>query len=164
MRWPGFTDDNTLLLPVRDAPSRPLSLDGVAFEPKHERHVTLVGRALGARLAESIAQGRLAEADLEHAFEALDWSYDETGGYVWLAKDKDDGVRAESVVELVSMPAMTAFHFAIGRRLGAPLAPPPPHVTRWVRGDREGIGVPDEETLAALTVRLVAAEELAHAR
>lgn len=163
MRWPGFTAERTLLVPVRDAPSRPLVLDGVAFEPKRERHVTVVGRALGARLGEAIAAGRFAEADLAHAFEALDWTHDDTDAYVWLAKDKD-GVRAESIVELVAMPAMTAFHFALGRKLGEALAPPPPHVTRWVRGDPEGIGVPDEATLAALTVRLVAAEELAHSR
>lgn len=166
LRWPGFTPERTLVLPVaRDARARDhaVVLDEARFEPKAELHVTVVGRTLGARIAQALADGTLQEAALASAFEALDWSWSDTGAYVWLRKDKPEG-RAESVVELIEMPAMAAFHFALGRKLGERLPVPPAHVTRWVRGNPEGIGVPDEDTLRALTVRLVAREELGAAR
>lgn len=165
MRWPGLGPGGTLVLPLREADARVVRaahvvLDGVRFEAKPELHVTLVGRALGARLAMSIAAGRFTEADVAQRFEALDWTHAPTDAWVWLRKAKDDGVVAESVIELIDMPAMPVFHFALARLLGDVLAPPPPHVTHFVRGDPEGIGVPDEATLRAATVRLVARDEL----
>ncbi len=164
MRWPGFADAGTLVLPLPRAqrPSRALVLDGVAFEPKREHHVTVLGRTLGARVRDAIAQRSVAERELADAFEALDWSWADTDAYVWLRRNKPEG-RAESIVELIDMPAMAAFHYALGRRLGERLPAPPAHVTRFVHGDPEGIGVPDEATLRALTVRLVAKDEVAHA-
>ena len=164
MRWPGFTAAGTLVIPVERAAAHDtahrLVLDGVDFAPKAERHVTVVGRSLGARLSGALAERRLEERELAARFEALDWSYEDTGAYVWLRKDKPEGT-AQSIVELIDMPAMAAFHFALGRLAGERLPVPPAHITRWVRGDAEGIGVPDDETLRALTVRLVAREELA---
>ena len=150
------------MLPVaRDAGTtvHAVLLDDARFEPKAELHVTVIGRTLGARITRALADDTLREAELASAFEALDWSWSDTGAYVWLRKDKPAG-RVESVIELIEMPAMAAFHFALGRKLGERLPVPPAHVTRWVRGDAEGIGVPDEDALRALTVRLVAREEL----
>src|SRR5688572_31883484 len=117
MHWPGLGPDGTLVLPLSDAVARvvhapSVTLDGVRFEAKPELHVTLVGRALGARLAMSIAAGRFTEADLAQRFDALDWSYAPTDAWVWLRKTKEDGVVAESVIELIDMPAMAVFHFA----------------------------------------------------
>ncbi|HVF35004.1 MAG TPA: hypothetical protein VND91_06740, partial [Candidatus Saccharimonadia bacterium] len=163
MRWPGFRPDGTLVLPIDDRsgawPARPLKLDETRFAPKRELHVTIVGRALGARVAEALSRESLAERELADAFEALDWSHDDTDAFVWLRKVKPEGV-ADSIIELVDLPALAAFHFALGRRLGDRLAVPPAHLTRWVRGDPEGIGVPDDAALHELTVRLVAREEL----
>lgn len=163
MRWPGFTPEGNLVVPVAERepplPARALVLDGTRFEPQQALHVTVVGRALGARVAGAIARGDFDERALADAFEALDWSHDDTDAWIWLRKSKPGGV-ADSLVELVDLPALAAFHFALGRRLGARLPVPPAHVTRWVRGDPEGIGVPDEAALRELTVRLVAREEL----
>jgi hypothetical protein len=43
---------------------------------------------------------------------------------------------------------MARFHGWLGQALGRALPVPPPHVTLYVRGDAEGIGVPDEASLA----------------
>ena len=47
---------------------------------------------------------------------------------------------------------MARFHARLGGLLGESLPVPPPHVTLYVRGDAEGIGVPDDATLAACRV------------
>ena len=164
MDWPGLGPGGTLVLPLPEAEARVVraahvTLDGVRFDAKPELHVTLVGRGLGARLAMSIAARRFTAEDVAQRFDALDWSYAPTDAWVWLRKPKDDVV-AESLIELIDMPAMPVFHFALARLLGDVLASPPPHVTHFVRGDPEGIGVPDEATLRAATVRLVARDEL----
>lgn len=163
MHWPGFTRDGTVVLSIDNAAGalalRPLQLDETSFLPKRELHVTIVGRTLGARIAAALARATFAERALADAFEALDWSHDDTDAFVWLRKVKPGGT-AESIIELLDLPALAAFHFAVGRRLGEKLSVPPAHVTRWIRGDPDGIGVPDEATLRELTVRLVAREEL----
>jgi hypothetical protein len=42
---------------------------------------------------------------------------------------------------------MARFHAALGALLGRALPVPPPHVTLYVHGDAEGIGVPDAASL-----------------
>jgi hypothetical protein len=166
--FPGFGPDGTLVLPLPRAVWRPpaaaVILDGCAFEPKRELHVTLVGTALGARLAAAFADGVLAIADVARDFDALDWGFARSGAYRLLAKDKRRGPgaprHARSIVELVRLPAMTRFHRRLAARLGVATVVPPPHVTLWVHGDPAGIGVPSEAELERLTVRTVDRAEL----
>ena len=50
---------------------------------------------------------------------------------------------------------MHAFRGELARQLGSTFAAPVPHVTHYVRGDPNGIGVPDVRALASLRVREV---------
>jgi len=146
--WPGWGAAGTLVIGIdpRDwaPPLHPLERDGRAFAPKHELHVTVVGKALGAQARAAIAAGDLDEAALRRAFTAQRWRLRRSGRRVHLRKD--DAV--ESIIEPVALPAMARFHAWLGRALGRALPVPPPHVTLYVRGDAEGIGVPDAATLA----------------
>ena len=155
--WPGWAATDTLLLPVDAAawppPAVAIEHAGVAFAPKHELHVTVVGKALGARLRHAIATGRVDEASVRTAFESQRWRARRSGWRVHLRKPGEDGAASrESIVEVLAMPAMARFHAALARLLDQPAKVPPPHVTLYVRGDSEGIGVPDAETLARLRV------------
>jgi hypothetical protein len=155
--WPGWAAADTLLLPVDPAawspPAMPIEHAGLAFAPKHELHVTVVGKALGARLRHAITTGHLDEADVRAAFETQPWRARRSGWRVHLRKPGEDGAAPkESIVELLAMPAMARFHSALARLLDQAAQVPPPHVTLYVRGDSEGIGVPDAETLARLRV------------
>jgi hypothetical protein len=146
--WPGWSPAGTLALAVDPArwapPAAALVIDAVAFAPKRELHVTLVGRALGAEVLAAIDAGRIAAPSLRAAFAAQRWRLRRSGHRLRLRKAP--GI--ESVIEPVAMPAMARLHAWLGRALGRALPVPPPHVTLYVRGDPEGIGVPDQATLA----------------
>jgi len=86
-------------------------------------------------------------------FEAQDWSFRRSGEYLLLRKREPARGRSRtvhSVIERLEMPAMAGFHRALGERLGLELPVPPPHVTLYVAGTGQGIGVPDEAAFRAL--------------
>jgi hypothetical protein len=123
-------------------PAAPLAVAGRVLAPKHELHVTVIGKALGLRL-----QAAVAEDAVRAAFCAQRWRLRRSGWRLRLRREAQ-----EAVIEPVALPAMARFHARLGRLLGEPLPVPPPHVTLFVCGDAEGIGVPDAATLAALRV------------
>lgn len=150
--WPGWSSEHTLVLPLDETPpAKPLQLDGRAFAPKDELHVTLVGRALGAELQRAL--GPRLEAATRPAFEALDWSYARTGEQRLVEKPRtaDDGARGTvaSVVELVELPALAFYYRWLGELLGRELAVPPAHVTLYTHGKAAGIGIPTRRALRA---------------
>lgn len=162
--WPGWTAERTLILPLDEPPpARPIRLDGVLLQPKHELHLTLLGRTLGERLHAAFDPGYLTSA-LRARFEALDWTIRREGVFLLLRKPalRDDGERGavHSVIERVQAPALAAFHRTVERLLGRTLPRPPPHITLYTEGRRKGIGVPAESALRAFTVRQVAREEI----
>jgi hypothetical protein len=149
--WPGWSPRGTLALAVDPArwppPAAALVIDDAVFAAKRELHVTLVGRALGAEVLAAIAEGRIAAPALRAAFAGQRWRLRRSGLRVRLRKPPP-ARDIESVIEPVAMPAMARFHGWLGQALGRALPVPPPHVTLYVRGDAEGIGVPDEASLA----------------
>lgn len=160
---PEWAEEGTLLLripPTRWPPPRaPLVLDGIAFRPKDELHVTLVGRALAAELQAAQA----GDARLRAAVERLRAGFDGSLARQrqWLRLEKvEDGRTVGSLIERLELPAMAGLHRALGDLLGRALPVPPPHVTLYTAGDERGIGVPDEAALARWSVRAVAACEL----
>ena len=155
VHWPGWTKQDTLLLPVPPEawppPAAPVTIDGITLQPKRELHITLVGRRLGRELRAAADAGRIRADAVRKAFEARDWSWTATGGRTLLeapAKRKGDPMR-HALVEHLDLPAMAAFHGDLADLLGRSLPVPPPHVTLYVAGSRQGIGLPDRETLAA---------------
>jgi hypothetical protein len=143
-----------VLLPVDPAawppPKIELQVDACAFAPKDELHVTVVGKTLGAALQVAIAAGRFGEGAVQRAFESQRWRLRRSGWRIRLRKPaaQDGDAAKESIIEPVALPAMARFHAALGDLLGVELPVPPPHVTLYVRGDAEGIGVADAATLA----------------
>jgi hypothetical protein len=153
--WPGWTDIGTVIVPIDPAawppPARHTTHLGRTYVPKHELHVTVIGRALGAALQAAIASGRVRDSQLADAFApAGPWRLRRSGWRIALRKAAPDQSVVESVIEPVALPAMARFHRRLGTVLGRELPVPPPHVTLHVAGDADGIGVPDEATLARL--------------
>lgn len=152
-RWPGWTKQRTLLLPVPPdrwpLPDGPLSLDGLVLRPKRELHITLVGTALGRELKGAEDDGRIGKRAVREAFDAQDWSWSRTGRRILLQAPpkRRGGPARHALIEHVELPAMARFHAALGDLLGRELPVPPPHVTLYVAGTDRGIGLPDPETL-----------------
>ncbi|AXK73289.1 hypothetical protein DWG18_14045 [Lysobacter sp. TY2-98] len=150
--WPGWSNDNTLLLPLADAPpTKGFDFDGRHFDAKKELHVTLVGRALGAELRRAF--GERLDVATRPAFEALDWSCERTGQHrlIERADTGGDGERGTvaSVIELVHLPALDWYYRWLGDLVGRQLAVPPAHVTLYTHGKTRGIGIPTARSLRA---------------
>lgn len=146
--WPGWTAENTLILPLDEAPpSHVIDIDGRRFEPKQELHLTLVGRRLGAELRATL--GERLEAATRPAFEALDWSCTRLGDGALVQRLRGDDAPA-TVIEFVDLPAMAHFHRWLGELLGRQLPVPPPHVTLYTHGATRGIGIPTPRALKAM--------------
>lgn len=147
--WPGWSDDNTLVLPVDAAPpTAPLLLDGREFAPKRELHLTLVGRRLGAELRHVL--GDRLDAATRPAFEALDWSFDRSGeGLLIERPDRSGDAATATVVEPVSLPALDFYYRWLGGLLGRELPVPPAHVTLYTLDGARGIGIPTVRSLRA---------------
>lgn len=167
MQWPGFRDDGALILPLDGAMFHPpgaplrLRLDGHVLERKHELHMTVLGREQGRQVAQ-----RLSGESLRALFETFDWKPRRTGRHALLHKDKCEPggpLSAWSVVEHLQEPAFSAFRDGLARATGLPLDCGVPHVTLYVAGDPQGIGIPDLAAYFACFVREVAATELAGA-
>ena len=141
------------------APSRDVRVEGIEFAPKGELHVTIVGRALGAKAREAMAADAVLAAAIDATIATLDWSWTRNRAW-WLLRKREGATEKASIVGTVALPAMQRFHARLGQLLGRTLPVPPPHVTLYVAGDREGIGVPDEAAWRRYVVRAVADDEL----
>jgi hypothetical protein len=153
--WPGLGADGSVVIPIDPSawppPRQGVEHAGLCFDPKSELHVTVVGRALGATLRAAIAAGRFDEGALRAAFATGRWRVRRSGRWLHLHRDASaDMAAADTLVEPVAVPAMARFHARLATLLGGPLPVPPPHVTLFIAGATEGIGVPDAATLASL--------------
>ena len=150
---------DSLVLPIAPdcwpPPRAGVEIDGIAFEPKPELHITLIGNRLGRELRRTFAAPWLAAA-VGTALDVGDWRFTR-GHRCWLLRKpfiEDGRLRvAHSIIERVELPAMASFHHELGRLLGRQLPVPPPHVTLYVAGRAEGIGVSSGARLRAFTLR-----------
>lgn len=157
--WPGVWPGRALVLPLlAEGMAAPFGdacgIDGVRLKRKSEFHVTVLDQAMCRYAAEGIGEARLRAL-----YESLSWSPRRTGRYALLHKTKpaDSGtLDCWSIIEYLDLPAMHAFRGELARLLGPAFADPVPHVTHYVRGDPNGIGVPDTRALGAVWVRDVA--------
>ena len=160
---PQWSDADTLLLAIAPQawppPSRGVRVDGTDFAPKRELHVTIVGRALGAQARAAMAREAALAAAIAAALASLDWSWTRRREW-WLLRKCGGGAHKASIVEAVALPAMRPFHARLGELLDRRLPVPPPHVTLYVAGDAEGIGVPDAGAWRRHVARAVTAREL----
>jgi hypothetical protein len=147
--WPGFSARGSLLLPlpVEAFETLPPSVDvdGLALERKSEFHVTLLDRALGARV-------QVAATRLPALFSGLDWRWRATGER-WLLQEAQPQGCGYSVVALLEMPAFADFRRGVGALLGEALPPAPAHVTLFVAGDPIGIGLASDAEFERLRLR-----------
>jgi hypothetical protein len=161
---PEFAATGALLLALDPATMQPPSaprvrLGGHWLRRKDEFHVTVLTRALGPQL-----RALLDEPALQMTLASLDWRIERLHAYDLLNKLKpsaNGAVACYSVIEHVRLPGMAGLYEAIAERIPDFPPCPPPHVTHYVVGDANGIGVPDSASLQAFRVRAVQEDELA---
>lgn len=153
--WPGFRAGHAFVLPLQAGRMATpfdecFEADGVRLQRKAEFHVTVLSRDM-SRLAAG-----LGEDGLRASYESLSWTPRRTGRYALLHKAKPaetGAIECWSLIEHLHLPAMLDFRAGLARILGPAFAEPVPHVTHFVHGDPNGIGVPDVRALAMLQVR-----------
>ena len=152
---------DSLVLPIAPdswaPPRHSVEIDGVAFTPKPELHITVIGNRLGRELREAFAAPWLRAA-VSAAFDRQDWRFTRNRRHWLLRKPFVEDRRrrvAHSIIERIELPAMAPFHRDLGRLLGRQLPAPPPHVTLYVAGRTQGIGVSSAARLRAFAVREV---------
>jgi len=163
--WPGFNDNDTLLIDMTNEPfhlpKASFYLNGQRFVRKDELHVTLLGSKLGRLLQDRQAKDPGTEKAIKAIFEAIDWSYAQTGPCHQLSRQKG-AVRQGSIIMLVDMPGMKVFYDALMKKgfieKDTPL--PPAHVTLYTYKNPHGIGVASKDVLDALSVRSLSIDEL----
>jgi hypothetical protein len=153
--WPGFTARGSLLLPLPAAAELAkaplLELGELSLARKSEFHVTLLDRALGARVHAPKPGGAPAQ-NLAALFAGLDWGW-RLGSGRWLLLEARPGGINHSVVQLLEMPALAAFRAGVGELLGERLPEAPAHVTLYVAGDPIGIGIASTADFERLRLR-----------
>jgi hypothetical protein len=138
----------------------PERLDGVLGLPwalKDEHHVTA---ADAPHLAERVG------APLDHVARELAQAVEGRRAGPVRVRDELRLVRdgeERTIIMMVSVDGFAALYEELSGRLGAPLAPPPAHVTLYTRPGGGGIGVHDEQMLRDRT-RVLTAREAAEVR
>lgn len=160
LKWPGFNEKDSVVIELAREDfclaKTKVVLHGEIFTPKEELHVTLIGSELGVILQEKIKHNKSISQLLEKTFEAIDWSFKQTGPIHFLARSKE-GVVEKSIILLIEMHGVTDFYAQL-KTLGLidPATPvPPPHVTLYTQNCALGIGVPGNEALKRLTMKTV---------
>jgi hypothetical protein len=157
-KWPGFNAKGTVIIDLAPASfclaDDAIVIDGEYFEPKDELHVTVIGTELGLILQEKINSDRTVDRLLTKTFEAIDWSFTQTGPVHLLSRVKD-AVVEQSIIMLLEMRGVKEFYAQL-KTLGlidANTPIPPAHVTLYTRNCPYGIGVPSEQVLKLLSVK-----------
>lgn len=158
IRWPGFSRAGTLLVPLHpDWVAVPFGdvfeTDGLRLVRKNEFHVTVLNRAMTATALSAWGEARIRDLYL-----AANWAPRRTGRYALLHERKDaqpHPLECWSLIEHLDLPAMLHFRTELASELGPAFADPVPHVTHFVLGDPNGIGLPDRAALEARLVREV---------
>ena len=171
--WPGFNDQRTVILPFDRRclviPVNPIVLDGEPFEPKAEFHVTLIGKRVAGPLLERMAHDAAVEALLEQAFQAIDWSCEQTGPVHLLSRTRqrpDSSGRMsasieKSIVLRLKMPGMAEFYGVLKSQevIDSSAPVPPPHITLYTCNYPRGIGVSSVEVLDELSGKILSVNE-----
>ena len=161
--WPGFNEMGSLIISLAwgEVPLTETSvyIDGDRFEPKHELHVTVIGKKAGREVQARLSRAAQNEAALRKDFENIDWRF--IPGVTLHVLSRTTWEPRESTIVLpVEMPGMAVFYECL-KSLGLVTDDaPPPHITLYHRNCPGGIGVPDEKTMGDLTVQTVPVQAL----
>jgi hypothetical protein len=154
--WPGFNDMDSLIIPLAwsEVPlaETPVYIDGERFEPKHELHVTVIGKKAGREMQARLSRAAQNEAVLRKDFENIDWSFT-PGATLHVLSQATRKSRDSTILLPLNMPGMVMFYECLKSRGLVTGEAPPPHITLYHRNCPGGIGVPDRKILADLTVR-----------
>jgi len=161
--WQGINAKGTVLINLAyetfHLTKGPLTIDSIAYTPKDELHVTLVGEDVGAILQNKIKQVPKTSELLEHVFDDIDWSFKRSGPMHVLSRQNKNTVQ-KSIIMLIDMPGVAGFYqqLKLLELIPDDTAIPPAHVTLYTHNCPLGIGVPSDNILDSLSEKYFSVE------
>ena len=120
-----------------------LHVEGRELRLKEELHLTVMNRALSARL-KAHPRASVLQATVRAFMDAVGGSLCErltdTAWVLWEGE-------ALTVAAPLELPEMLSLYLRLSE-MGLPVAPPAPHITLYMAGTAKGIGVQDEVALS----------------
>ena len=166
LNWPGFNERGAVIIELSAEyfclAKNTIVVHDDVFTPKEELHITLIGRKLGWIIEEKIKQNQKINKLLKKIFEAIDWSFKQTGPIHILSRSK--GAKLEmSIIMLIEMHGVTQFYQQLKASglIDAKTPVPPAHVTMYTHNCPSGIGLPSDETLNRLSKKTLSLNTLA---
>jgi hypothetical protein len=124
---------------------RTLEAEGATWAVKDEFHVTAAHTPwLADRAGVSLER---AWQEVEAAVEGRRAGPVRVGDELRVVREGDE----RTLIVMVRVDGLSALYEELSGRLGAPLPPPPTHITLYTRPGGKGIGVHDESDLRTLT-------------
>jgi len=163
--WPGFNEKSCLLIELLPESfclaKENINVFGEHFTPKDELHVTLIGSKTGSIILGRVKQDQTINQLLENMFGDIDWSFKQTGPVHILSRSKGSVVE-KSIIMLLEMHGVTAFYEQLRSHglIDSNTPVPPPHVTLYTHNCPLGIGVPDNKSLKALSIKTLSVKTL----
>lgn len=122
-----------------------LSAGGLSWVVKDEFHVTAAHTpSLAARAGVSV---EFAWSELAGALEGRRVGPVRVGDELRLVREGEE----RTLIVMVGVDGLPALYEELSGRLGAPLPPPPAHITPYTRPGGKAIGIHDESDLRSLT-------------
>jgi hypothetical protein len=130
------------------------SLFGKLLTLKTEFHITIVGSQLARKLLVRLGSTEY-QARLTQIASSIDWDWTFHSEFYHLVKPKtvtlSDGsieiLDAQSIIQMATVAGIEDFYAQISIVMGERLVPPPTHVTLYVYGDLQGIGISSQDDM-----------------
>jgi hypothetical protein len=127
---------------------------GTLLTLKTEFHITIIGSQLGRKLLARLGKVEY-QARLTQIAKTIDWDWTFQSEFYHLVKPKTvtlpDGsteiLEAQSIIQMATVAGINDFYAEISILVAERLIPPPTHVTLYVYGDVQGIGITSQDDM-----------------
>jgi hypothetical protein len=150
-------ETGVMILPIPDwstilAPFQ--THQGTLLTLKTEFHITIIGSELARKLLVRLGTVEY-QASLTQIAKTIDWDWTFQSEFYHLVKPKivtlPDGsteiCEAQSIIQMATVAGINDFYAEISMLVDERLVPPPTHVTLYVYGDIQGIGIASQDDM-----------------
>ncbi len=116
-----------------------------SYQPKKELHITILSEGAAEHVLGTMDWMPDRIARIRELVRETDWSYRKFQRFYHVRDEQGN----QSIIQLVEVPGLGRFFEDLNRITHGQLEQPPTHVTLYVHGDPDGIGLPDSQTFDA---------------
>lgn len=137
----------------------PVHFQGRTLYPKKELHITVASDEAASNLQKYIKRAPDNEDRIRDIVDQTDWVFQKRNEYYYV--EQEPGV--ETIIQMVMLPSLKEFFRDLSAVVGKGFVLPPTHVTLYMNGTENGIGLPTREVFDRLVKAAVLPSELGFA-